>query len=703
MKKSGQSKFPSLRPSQNNDRIVDLSFMDHWIESTVDDHTELEKNHIPKFAVVTSTNLGFSETFIIDHSKKLKTSIFFYHHLDLKIKVLSVCLDWAFKPFLKKSFLDYFRSRRLKKFLIKNKIEAVLAEYGHTGLKIMNLCHSLKIPLIVHFHGVDAFKNNIGSQYYSRLFDLASKIIVVSKPMGAALIKLGAKENKLAYCPTSIDSSLFQITKPHKNRPIFLSVVHFEEKKSPESILLAFSRVHKKHPEAKLLIAGNGTRLPLCISIAQELGISDAVEFLGQCSHDEVRRLMSQARCFIQHYQIASNGNSEGIPATILEASACGLPIISTRHGGISEKVIEGVSGYLVEEQDIQGMADFMLHFLAHPEEATRMGLQGTTHVSSLFSEKAWSSRFGKILLDIPTLHVPKILPGIKKTFVLTICGNSEVVDINLCLRFLKKQLKRSKVNQDEFQIIVLASRISSIIEHDIIIEVPIPQKYTNEQGRCYLKTGIHQHLPTMDGIYCYIDNNAYFLSVESLRIFEKKKSCVAFASDQFNTINSFTPSCLKYGNLTDSLQQTFESKVDPAWSIWNSDIFLFSSDSIPFLDLWHNYTLKTFDIPQWKTQDQGSLIAAAWKLGLQDMARIPSTYNWIYKHSDPTGTKTILKGIEIENDGKPIQVMNFIGKNFNKKDKFWLDIYSIIFVKNSKEFKLAKKTHQFARKAFNL
>ncbi|NCY20977.1 glycosyltransferase [bacterium] len=88
---------------------------------------------------------------------------------------------------------------------------------------------------------------------------------------------------------------------------------------------------------------------------------------------------MRKALCYVQHSLVPevgpNRGDSEGTPVAILEALMTGIPVISTRHAGITDVVVEGKSGYLVKERDVKGMAKAMKLLCAQPEKGKEMGL----------------------------------------------------------------------------------------------------------------------------------------------------------------------------------------------------------------------------------------------------------------------------------------------------------------------------------------
>ena len=109
--------------------------------------------------------------------------------------------------------------------------------------------------------------------------------------------------------------------------------------------------------------------------------ISENIEFKGKKSPQEIAEYLREARIFVQHSLRAKSGDSEGTPNTVLEASATGLPIISTRHAGIKDAVIHGETGFLVEEGDWESMADYMIQLAQDPKLSGQMGRAARKHI----------------------------------------------------------------------------------------------------------------------------------------------------------------------------------------------------------------------------------------------------------------------------------------------------------------------------------
>jgi glycosyltransferase involved in cell wall biosynthesis len=300
---------------------------------------------------------------------------------------LSPPLFWALhkivKPLAGRN--NYFGHYGLSGFLKTNKIDVVLSNYGFSAAHIFPVCRAARIPMVVHFHGHDATNKRVLAQYekrYKELFKYASGIIAVSHDMRNRLISLGAEETKVHNIPCGINPTLFR---PSKNRvvtPMFLSVGRFVPKKNPRATIMAFQKVWQQYPEARLIMVGGKNKLSdACQSLVRTWGMTHAVSFPGVLPPSEVIAIMQKSYAFLQHSVTPDSGDMEGTPNSILEASACGLPVVSTRHGGISDAVIDGKTGFLVAEGDIEGMSQHMCTLLQNPVLALNMGNAGRDHI----------------------------------------------------------------------------------------------------------------------------------------------------------------------------------------------------------------------------------------------------------------------------------------------------------------------------------
>jgi len=298
---------------------------------------------------------------------------------------------------------NYFQSRSLKRYLKKNKIEAVLAEYGQTGEAVYKVCQKLKIPLIVGFHGFDAYRDDVlkGNWYkskYPKMFKVAGAVIAVSQDMKDQLIKIGAPPEKVNLIPYGIDVDKFEMTQPEKNPMKFVSVGRFVHKKAPYLTVLAFKKVVEKFPEAQLYILGEGVLFEVCERMVKSFKLESNIFLPGPASHDDVKEHLMGSRGFVLHSVLSYDNDSEGTPLSVLEASSMGLPVISTRHAGTKEAVVENETGFLVDEGDYDTMADHMIKLLEDPQLAGKIGLAGRERIMEKYNLKDYIEKVQQLI-----------------------------------------------------------------------------------------------------------------------------------------------------------------------------------------------------------------------------------------------------------------------------------------------------------------
>lgn len=291
-------------------------------------------------------------------------------------------------------------TRAFKRFLKSNSIDAVLAEYGPTAVSVMEACKQAGVPLIAQFHGYDAYRESLLAELegsYRRLFDNAAAVVGVSTHMCEQLSKLGAPAGKVFHNACGAEVSDEPASLP-VGAATFLMVGRLVEKKAPFVSILAFAELLKQVPDARLEVIGDGPLKSPCLQLAKALSVDDRITFSGAQSHDYVLKAMSQASGFVQHSVRAPDGDMEGTPVGVLEAMGMGLPVVSTRHGGIRDIVDEGETGLLVDEYDANGMAAALIQVATQPEYARLLGEKARAKVLQNWTTEKSVGRLWEII-----------------------------------------------------------------------------------------------------------------------------------------------------------------------------------------------------------------------------------------------------------------------------------------------------------------
>ncbi|WP_142688577.1 glycosyltransferase [Chitinophaga polysaccharea] len=360
---------------------------------------------------IASPNLGaYSETFIKDQITQLQPGTLIYHG---NYPVKSRDGDWQLpfplnihllKGVCRKLAPDFFHkifSSSLAKFLKKRGVTTLLANYGPLGVAVTDACLIANVKLVVHYHGYDAYEYATIEKYgeaYRHMFRHAYKLVAVSTEMKDQLIGLGADPGKIAFIPYGINLHRFTVTDPASNPPVLMNIGRFTPKKAPDLLIKAFKIVHETIPEARLEMIGGGELFESTRALAAELGLTEEITFHGVQTSEEIIRRLHYSRMYVQHSLRPISGDSEGTPVSILEACACGLPVVSTRHAGIKDAVLEQVSGLLVNEGDYKGMADAIITLLKDPELCRQMGKAAQKRISDNYNFSIQAAKLAALL-----------------------------------------------------------------------------------------------------------------------------------------------------------------------------------------------------------------------------------------------------------------------------------------------------------------
>lgn len=292
----------------------------------------------------------------------------------------------------------------LTRFLRREEVDAVLAEYGPTAVSVMQACSISGVPLVTQFHGYDAYRESLILEFgddYKKLFSLSSAVVGVSKDMCSRLQAMGASERQLFHNACGADIPHNTVSRPGFGGGRFLMVGRLVEKKAPLVSLLAFSRLVREEPGVSLEIIGDGPQKGACLQLCRALEIESNVTFSGAREHSYVLTAMASADCFIQHSVRAPDGDCEGTPVGVLEALGLGLPVVATRHGGIVDIVDEGRTGLLVDEYDADGMFEALLEITRDPDKARSMGEKARESVLNNWTSEKSVSRLWDIIQGV--------------------------------------------------------------------------------------------------------------------------------------------------------------------------------------------------------------------------------------------------------------------------------------------------------------
>ena len=272
-------------------------------------------------------------------------------------------------------------------------------------MHLLPLIRAWKNPSIVSFHGADVMVDMNKAAYREatlRMLGAVTLVLVRSESLRRAVVDLGCDPKKVEIQRTGIPLDEF----PFRDRAIpengewqFVQAGRLIEKKGLPVTLRAFSTFLKQHPNATLTIAGEGPLLSELQKFARDSGIADRVSFTGFVSQEQLREIYYRSHVFVHPSQTGRDGNQEGVPNSMLEAMATGLPVFATEHGGIPEAIENGVSGVLVPEQDDEALARALLNAAQNPDLLSRIARTGAEAVRKTILVAARAQRLEDIYL----------------------------------------------------------------------------------------------------------------------------------------------------------------------------------------------------------------------------------------------------------------------------------------------------------------
>ena len=296
--------------------------------------------------------------------------------------------------------------RALQTILSKTAASLLHIYFGQIAVHLLPLIRSWKKPSIVSFHGADVTVDMNKPAYREatrQMLDAVKLVLVRSESLRRAVIDLGCDERKIETQRTGIPLDEFPfrersfIAAPTEWR--FVQAGRLIEKKGLPVTLRAFALFLRQHPNASLTIAGEGPLLGQLQNLAGELNIDGRVSFTGFVSQQQLREIYDGSHIFLHPSQRGDDGNQEGIPNSMLEAMASGLPVFATHHGGIPEAIRNGVSGVLVPERDHEKLAVALLDAAQDPKFLSRIALNGAEIVRKNFDLRAQAQSLEEVYL----------------------------------------------------------------------------------------------------------------------------------------------------------------------------------------------------------------------------------------------------------------------------------------------------------------
>ena len=313
-----------------------------------------------------------------------------------------------------KGVLGYRPSRRW--YLHRHDAELVHAHFGPKGYETLLLAEAAGLPLVTTFYGHDLSrlpqKEPDWREKYQVLFKRGALFLVEGTHMKKRLVDLGCPREKVhvQHLGVELDRLSCQPRSRTSEEPLkILTAGRLTEKKGFPYAVRAFARFREQGGKGHLTIIG-GLRDPerdqaardTLNTIARRHGVEDEVRLRGFLPYEELLEAYYKHHVFLSPSVQAENGDNEGgAPVTLIEASATGMPIISTRHCDIPEVVQHQKTGLLAEEEDVEKLAEHLITLSRHPERLVEMGEEARSHIEREYNASIQGERLDEVYGEV--------------------------------------------------------------------------------------------------------------------------------------------------------------------------------------------------------------------------------------------------------------------------------------------------------------
>jgi glycosyltransferase involved in cell wall biosynthesis len=241
---------------------------------------------------------------------------------------------------------------------------------------------------------------------------LADRVVTSGEAIRRMVVSAGVAAHRVVAIPAGVnlDEFPFRVRDGHADglglsSPVIGSVAMFRGSKGHAHLLEAFRRVRTEYPRATLLLVGDGIRRGWVEGLVRDAGLERAVVFTGFRS--DIAPLLGAMDCFV----LAST-RTEGVPQSLLQAFATGVPVVASQVGGVPEVVVDGKTGLLVKVESAAALARGIEAVLADRDAADRRALAARALIEERFSHRAIVTRLLELYDEVLASHAATKAPS---------------------------------------------------------------------------------------------------------------------------------------------------------------------------------------------------------------------------------------------------------------------------------------------------
>lgn len=268
------------------------------------------------------------------------------------------------------------------------------AHFGGTALAMLPVLRAAGLPMVATFHAFDLYTRCFPPDVYQDLWPHLDRAVAISQAGAERLeSRFGCPADKIRIVHCGIDLDRFPYREPRveEGPANLIGIGRLVAKKGIDVLLraLVLTREIPGFPDWRLTWYGEGPLGGTLLCMARELGLDEQVVFAGGVDHGNVPGLLRDADMLMLPSRTAENGDTEGIPITLLEAGASGCETVATLHGGVPEGLPETLRSGLVPEDDPEALAWALADRLSNRADWPERSRQARRHVEAQFSLEA--------------------------------------------------------------------------------------------------------------------------------------------------------------------------------------------------------------------------------------------------------------------------------------------------------------------------
>ncbi|WNG86966.1 glycosyltransferase [Mycobacterium sp. ITM-2016-00317] len=293
-----------------------------------------------------------------------------------------------------RGFLNLVRTLR------RAPVDVVHAHLGYSATLVPLAARLAGKPVVATLHLCpqpdspwrDRVKDRLSVRVPARL----GRLVFVSQYAFDAYSRLhGPARASWKMIPNGVDLDRFAVRhQPRKDgRPVWAVVAALRPDKNHLELLRAWSGVVAAHPGATLLVVGDGPARSDIENAVSVMGLEGSVQLLGR--REDIPEILRNVD------GVVSASVDEALPTALIEAGACGLPVVAADAGGTREIVIDDINGRLVPLRDVPALTEALLSVIGDPVRASRYGSAGRALVAEQYSLTRWIGRLESLYTEV--------------------------------------------------------------------------------------------------------------------------------------------------------------------------------------------------------------------------------------------------------------------------------------------------------------